>query len=144
MLALEIKEVLDFSFTVCDLGFSNATSTKCLGFMHVRAWELSPSSHVICGLCEGFKLPGSSVQCLCNCGWQAWVGTRVHSCEKWWPWQWRLELSGKIQGHTDFVCSGIYKDDFENELKVGAKMNLFLFYRGRCQVSSWDLWTFVC
>lgn len=102
-------------------------------------WELSPSLHVIWGLCDGFKLPGSSVHCLCHCGWQAWVGMRVHSCEKCWPWRWRL---GKIQGHTDFVCSGIHKEDFENELKVGEKMTLFLFYWGRCQLSSWDLWTY--
>lgn len=102
-------------------------------------WELSPSSRVIWGLCEGLKLPGSSVQCSCNCGWQVWRGTRVHSCEKW---RWRLELWGKIQGHSDFVCSGIYKEDFEIKLKVGAKMNFFLFYWGRCQVSSWDLWTY--
>lgn len=48
-------------------------------------------------------------------------------------------VMGKIQGHTDFVCSGIHKADFENELKVGEKMTLFLFYWGGCQLSSWDL-----
>lgn len=91
---------------------------------------------MIWSLCEGFKLPGSSVHCLCNCGWQPSVELMSiavrrddHGSEGW-------SYDG---GHTDFNCSG-----FEKGAESWDKDEFVSLPLGQLPVSSWDLWTYFC